>query len=190
MLQFLVAVIIIIGGKLIWDIINQQKNVHKAHKRKGRQNGEVIDLSNAWVDLNDMPYRRRDYLLTGRELAAYHTISDVLEGTNYTVFPKVRLAEILTLATGADNRSEYMNRIRERYVDFLVCEGDELKPVLVIICESPAEGKKKQLVDRFTRHATEAAGLAYISLDVSNFSSKEDFIRRLQKAGLSIMGKV
>lgn len=184
--QLLVIVILIIIIKLIWDIVNQQKNDQQAQKPKGRQNGEVIDLSNAWVDLNDMPYRRRDYLLSSRELAAYRMFSDLLEDSAYTIFPKVCLADILTLTAGADNRSEYMNRIRERHVDLLVCEGNELKPVLIVVCEGPVEGKKKQLVDRFTRYAAEAAGIAYISLDINNLQSGSELNRRLQKAGLNL----
>jgi len=109
-----------------------------AKRRPGK--GELIDLSNAFINLDNLPYRKRDYLLSGRDLALYKITYDCLKDSGYSVFPRIRMADVFNVAADADNRSEYLARIKERSVELLVCEGEELSPVLLI--GSEGQGKK------------------------------------------------
>jgi len=192
--QFIMLVVAIIAGKLVWDMYNDyQKKMQpaaktKSSKKKHSGNGEVIDLSNAWINMNELPYRKQGYFLSGRELALYQLINDVLQNSSYTAFPRVNLADIITVAADAENRSEYVKRIKERNVDILICERDDLKPVLFIIINGIVESRKKQqiLEDRFMKNAAGAAGMDYIIIDLNNTPDKEHTLKLLQNSGLNI----
>lgn len=183
--QLLALIIIAVGIKLAVDAFQEKTGQDKPVDKKRKGQAEVIDLSNAWVDLADMPYRKRDYLLNARELAAFRLIEENL-GDDYIVFPKIRLADLLTLAVDAPRRQEYLDRVKERKVDFVICDSTELKPVLAVIAGTPSSGKKKQMVERFTLMALEAAELPYTNMDISNLPETQELIISLQKAGLAL----
>lgn len=183
-MQFVAVLLIAIFVKLAYDaILKQWKNSEQSQNRKGR--GEVIDLSNAWVDLNDMPYRKRDYLLNPRTLAAYHRLASVL-GEDYVVLPRIRLVDLMSVSADAPRHQEYVERIKDRRVDFVICSRNELRPLLVILGCGPGDGKKKQMVDRFTRLALEAGELPYTSLDLIEPPEPGQLRNALRMAGLSV----
>ncbi len=178
MAQFLALLIIAIFAKLAWD-------AYQEYQTKNKRNGKVIDLSNAWVDVNDMPYRKRDFILNARELAGFRLISETLDD-RYVVFPKVRLADLLSMPADAPRRQEYLERVKDRRVDFVICASDNLAPLLVVFTISTSNNKKKPAGDRFTLRALESAGLPYTSMDVANLPGSQDLARTLQEAGLAI----
>lgn len=178
MAQVLALLIIAIFAKFAWD-------AYQEYQAKNKKDSKVIDLSNAWVDVNEMPYRKRDYILNARELAAFRLISETL-GNRYVVFPKVRLADLLSLPADASRRQEYIERVKDRRVDFVICDYESLEPLLVVASTSTNDNKKKIVADRFTLRALEAAGLAYITLDLSNLPDSSDLQLNLRQAGLNI----
>lgn len=183
MLQVILLLTLLIAAKLIWDIYKDQKP--SAPKTRSKA-GQVIDLSNAWINPDDLPYKKREHLLSGRELALYQILNDMVDINNYVIFPKVRLADLLSLPAHAKNREEYLHRIKEKNVDFLVCERENLKPVLVVLGEGKSEGKKKQLTDRITRSSIEAAGITVISINLSNLPAPDDLLKNLEVLGLEL----
>jgi len=180
--QFILAIIAIVFIKLLWDVYKEQTN--KKDSRPSQKGGEVIDLSNAWIDLEDMPYNQRDYLLTGKELALYNLLQDSLPVEEYVVLPRVRLADFINVSPEAKNRIEYANRIKERSADILICEANNLTPVVVVLFEAEAESKKKQLADRFTRKVCEVIGLPCFSLKPAAPPSLSELKIVLRKSGL------
>ncbi len=194
MLNFIMLIVAIVLGKLVWDILNDYRQKMQTtgpipgQKRRRTGNGEVIDLSNVWINMDDLPYRRRDYLLSGRELALYKLFASVLQNSPYAAFPRVNLEDVVTVSIEADNRTEYFNRIKNRYVDILVCERDELRPVLIIIAEGQGEPRKKQQVleDRFVRSAADAAGIKYLPINLNNLPDNEELLILLQNSALKI----
>ncbi|MGI6453086.1 MAG: DUF2726 domain-containing protein [Syntrophomonadaceae bacterium] len=181
MAQLIALLILIILGKWIWDTYG----ANKAHVKKRKpKTGEVIDISDAWIDMNNMPYKKRDYLLNGRELAFYQQITDILAGSHYCVLPKTRLVDLLTLAADAPNRQEYYLRAKERNVDLVICELPDLNPVLVILYDGKPEGKKKQLADRFTKKVCEAAELPYVTFNPSEMPKNSEILKILESKGI------
>ena len=194
MLQFIMLIVAIIIGKLVWDILNdyrqkmQPTGPFPGQKKTRTGNGEVIDISNAWINMDDLPYRKRDFLMSGKELSLYSLFSTVLENSSYAAFPRVNLEDVITVSLDADNRTEYVNRIRNRYVDILICEKAEMKPVLIIIGEGQGEPRKKQqiLEDRFVRSAADAAGIKYLPVNVNNLPDYEQLLTLLRNSELSV----
>lgn len=176
--QLLALLIIAVVAKFAWD-------AYKEQQVKTKREGKVIDLSNAWVDLNDMPYRKRDFILNARELAGFRLISETLDD-RYVVFPKVRLADLLSMPADTPRRQEYLERVKDRRVDFVICASNNLEPLLVVFAGNPSEARKKSAGDRFTLRALEAAGLPYTGLDVANLPGSQDLLATFQAAGLAI----
>ncbi|KUG05337.1 hypothetical protein ASZ90_017222 [hydrocarbon metagenome] len=194
MAQFIMLIVAIIIGKLVWDILNdyrqkmQPSGPFPGQKKRRTGNGEVIDISNAWINMDDLPYRKRDFLMSGKELSLYNLFSTVLENSSYAAFPRVNLEDVVTVALEADNRTEYFNRIKNRYVDILICEKHEMKPVLIIIGEGQGEPRKKQqiLEDRFVRSAADAAGIKYLPINMNNLPDYEQLLTLLRNSDLNV----
>lgn len=184
MAQLIMAIIAVVLAKLLWDIYKEQTN--KKNPQPTQKGGEVIDLSNAWIDLENMPYNQRDYLLSGRELALYKLLQNVLPAEAYVILPRVRLADFISVSPEAGNRVEYANRIKERSADVLICEANNLSPVTVVLFEAEAESRKKQLADRFTRKVCEAIDLPCLNLKPATPPSPSELKMALQKTGLNI----
>ncbi len=184
MAQFILAVIAAVFLKLLWDVYKEQTN--KKNSKPSQKGGEVIDLSNAWIDLEDMPYNQRDYLLTGKELALYNLLQDAIKVDSYVILPRVRLADFISVSPDARNRVEYASRIKERSADVLICDASNLTPAAVVIFAAEAESKKKQLADRFTRKVCEAVDLPCLNLKPAAPPSLSELKMALQKVGLPV----
>ena len=182
--QFILVVIALVFVKLLWDVYKEQTN--KKDSRPSQKGGEVIDLSNAWIDLEDMPYNQRDYLLTGKELALYNLLQDAIKVDSYVILPRVRLADFISVSPDARNRVEYASRIKERSADVLICDASNLTPAAVVIFAAEAESKKKQLADRFTRKVCEAVDLPCLNLKPAAPPSLSELKTALRKSGLNI----
>lgn len=182
--QFILAIIAIVFVKLLWDVYKEQTN--KKDPRPSQKGAEVIDLSNAWIDLEDMPYNQRDYLLTGKELALYNLLQDAIAIDSYVILPRVRLADFISVSPEARNRIEYASRIKERSADILICEASNLTPAAVVLFAAETESKKKQLSDRFTRKVCEAVDLPCLNLKPATPPSLSELKMALQKVGLHI----
>jgi len=180
--QLIMLIILLIIGKLLGNIY-KEKRFAKSKEFKG---GQVIDLSDAWIDLNDLPYQKKQQFLSAIEVSIYMTLNTILEKSKYMVFPKISLANILDITPGAPNRKEYLFRLKERNIDFVICELPDFKPLVLIIIEGQNNGKKKELSDRLTRNAAEVAKLPYIGLNPNKLSSAEELINKLQKLGLDV----
>jgi len=182
MLQLVGAIILIIAAKVVYDIIREQITINKQSKPKG---GEVIDLSNNWVDISNLPYRKRDQLLNAREMVVYDTVCSIIGSLPFVVFPKVRLADIIQLSADAANRQEHAERVKERSVDLLVCHTPNLTPALVLQVEPPTvDGKRKYRGERFIRQSLQAAGIPYLSVNPNQLPEAEEITSLLVQEGV------
>ena len=189
MAQALALIIIAIILKLLWDYIraqipNQQQKTKQSKKNKRK--GEVIDISDAWINASSLPYGSREFLLSNKELALYNEIEAVLANSPYVIAPKIRMAEVLTVSPQADHYQEYVARIKERVLDMVILEKPALKPVLVIHFEGMNDQRKKQIADQFKERALKAAGLPSITLSLNHDLDQHQIEKELRKAGLHI----
>ena len=122
-----------------------------------------------------LPYKVRDDFLSPAELSYYKVLSSFI-GPNVTIFPKVRLADILFVSRPNENIG-FFNRISRRHVDFLLCDAVNLKPTLVIelddLSHSRSNRKEK---DSFLDEALAAAGLPILRVTARRQYSREEVI--------------
>jgi len=115
------------------------------------------------------PYKKKDYLLSVAEKEFYNILRIVGEKNNYLLFAKVRLEDLLWIPKHTDNRGGLRNRIKSRHVDFLICDKDDVRPLLVIeLDDSSHERTNRKDRDEFVNRALHDAGLPILHQKVQH----------------------
>lgn len=171
--------------KLGYDSYKEQI-AHRTNQNKKSKKGDVIDLSEAWVPLDDLPFRKRDNLLSVRELGLYNLFSQLLANSPYIAIPKLRMSEVFQVAPDADKRQEYQNRLKDKTVELLICEMPNFKPVLIVLADNEQEARKKQLTDRFIKSAAQASGLPLLNVTAEHWEDEASLIQELQRLGIIV----
>lgn len=180
MVQLIVIILIVVLAKML---INYIKPIIK----KGQpQNGDFIDISEKWINADDMPYQKNDHLLDKREFLIFKTFQNILDESQYSIYPHLRLADLLKVPADTPNRQEYLYRIKERSLDMVIFESTQLKPVLVISLKSQDDGKKQQINDDFIETALKTAGLKSMNITLNSPPSEEELRENLNDFGLKI----
>ncbi|HNX29280.1 MAG TPA: DUF2726 domain-containing protein [Syntrophomonadaceae bacterium] len=185
MLQAVFVVVMLIIGKLIYDSYMEQTSNRPKKEKKSRK-GDIIDLSEAWVSLDNLPFRKRENLLSARELGLFNLFSRLLESSSYIAVPKLRMSEIFYVAPDADKRQEYQNRLKDKTVELLICELPNFKPVLIVLADNETEARKKQLSDRFIKSAAQAGGLPLLNVTSDLWEDELLLVQELQNLGIIV----
>lgn len=130
------------------------------------------------------PFRRRASLLSQGERAFFDVLQRAVAG-NYLIFVKVRLEDVLVLPRGATRqRRGWQNRVRQKHLDFVLCDASRVAPVLVIeVDDASHRSAKTQKRDGDKDRILNAAGLpifrirAAVSYDALKIA---DVIERLR----------
>jgi hypothetical protein len=85
-------------------------------------------------------YRQRESLFTYRERAFFKALLEDV-GSQYAVFAKVRLGDVIWLANEPENRKYHNNQLHCKHFDFLLCEKGTYKPLLVIELDDSSHDK-------------------------------------------------
>ena len=85
-------------------------------------------------------YRRSKSLFTFREREFFKALLEDV-GSQYAVFAKVRLGDIIWLANEPENRKYHINQLLCKHFDFLLCEKGTYKPLLVIELDDSSHDK-------------------------------------------------
>lgn len=179
--QLLVVVLVVVLIKMLIDNIKPAFN-----KKKPSPSGDFIDISEKWINADDMPYQKNEYLFNNRELLIFNRLKDILDNSRYSVYPHIRLADLLSVPAGTQNRQEYLYRIKERSLDMVVFESSYLKPVLVVNLKTQEDGKRQQITDQFTEKALNTAGIKSIDMDLNSPPDREELQGYLRGFGLEL----
>jgi hypothetical protein len=180
-MQFIGLILVVVIIKLLIDNLKPLFN-----KTKSSPTGDFIDISEKWINADVLPYQKNEYLFDNRELLVFKRLQDILEHGLYSLYPHIRLADLLSVPASTQNRQEYLFRIKERSLDMVVFESAYLKPVLVINLASQGDGKRKQITDQFTEKALHAAGIKLIDIDLNDPPDSEELLANLRGFGLVI----
>lgn len=77
----------------------------------------------------------------------YKDINYLLENTNYVIFPKVRLADVIYVNTKY-NFTLYFNKIGTKSIDLLVCDKNTLAPLIAIYLDDIIQYDEDMIEDR------------------------------------------
>jgi len=181
MAQIIGLVIILIIAKLIVDFVKEQFSF----KRSKNKPGDVIDISDAWVDTSTLPYKKKDQLINLKALKFYNSLDEILTGKNYIICPRIQMSELLSV-TESPKQQEYVQRLKERTLDLVVLEASSFKPVLVFNLEETEPSKNRQLSNRFTTQALQVAGLPLITINLNQCTKPQYLVQEIRKYGLNI----
>jgi uncharacterized membrane protein YciS (DUF1049 family) len=128
------------------------------------------------------PYVKRQTLFTPAERSFLGVLEQAV-GSEYRVFGKVRLADVIEVRRGLSKseRQSARNRIDRKHLDFLLCDPHGLTPVCAIELDDRSHSRAdRQERDRFLEHALEAAGMP-----IARFPAKQSYTLQEVRAALS-----
>lgn len=181
MAQFIGVILVLVLVKLL---IEQIKPLWP--KSPAPQKGDFIDISEKWISADKMPYQSTGRLLTEQQLALFRLFQEIVTPGPYTVYPHIRLADLVKVPPGTVNRQEYQFRIEERSVDLVVMEGSNLQPLLGINFVSSRDSQRQQISDQFISQVLRSAGLGYLTVDLDDPPEREQLRRDLNHCGVSV----
>jgi very-short-patch-repair endonuclease len=132
-----------------------------------------------------LPYKKKDYLLTVAEKNFYQVLKQVSDKNNFLLFAKVRLEDLLWLPAGIERKDRFglRGRIKSRHVDFVLCDKQNIKPLLVIELDDSSHNTQKGIErDDFVDRALRDAGLSILHQKVQysyDLQGLEEKISRL-----------
>ncbi len=169
----------------IADIVRKLLAYKYKNPQSVKPDVDIIDISEAWIDLNHLPYIPKVSALAERDLRLFELLTDVINKQAAVVIPKIHLEDILDLTPSASHRAEYARRLKERYVDFLICRRNDMAPLLLIVTESRGENEVHQQNREFVKRAAETVAFSLLTLNVNQPIVRSSLIDHLRKAGIS-----
>lgn len=131
-----------------------------------------------------LPYERRKYLLSPAERSFFGVLNQAVEH-DYYVFAKVRVADILHVTKGVDERQGHLNRIIAKHVDFLLCDRASVAPLLAVeLDDSSHDAEDRKTRDAFLDDAFASAGIVLMHVRASRSYDVSEVQRRV-KASVS-----
>ena len=123
---------------------------------------------------NVLPYRRKDYLLTKAERAFFDVLHPIV-AKQLHLFAMVRLADLVYIERGIEKRQSYFNRIQSKHIDFVLCDRNDIKPILAIELDDSSHRRADRIArDEFVDNALAQAGLPLLRVPVrANYDPAE-----------------
>ncbi len=125
---------------------------------------------------SEMPYLKREHLFNETERLYYKTLSQVVQGGNYSVFVKVPLLDLLELPRSTSNWITHWNRVSSKYMDFVVCDKENFKPLAAIKLDGVSPGNAG---DSFLDKVFDHVGLPYLKVQAGDLDDPAEVSRQL-----------
>lgn len=115
----------------------------------------------------ELPYQRKESLLTPAELSFYHCLKQTV-GNKLDIFAQVRVADVLEVTADRSKRQSFFNRISGKHFDFLLCHPKTSMIILAIeLDDSSHKRKDRKERDSFLNQACEDANLVLLRFPVA-----------------------
>lgn len=130
-----------------------------------------------------MPYRKKKYFFTRRELAFYRVLKPIAYQYNLVIFPKARMADIVDVTTDY-NYIGWFNRINRKHIDFVLCTAKTYSPTLLIELDDRShDTEKRKARDTFVDAVMENAEIPILHIREYTTQSVEEAVKNtLQQA--------
>jgi predicted secreted acid phosphatase len=132
----------------------------------------------------DFPYKKKDYLLTENERKLFYVLEEYAKQNKLHVFCKVRLEDLLWIPAGTKDRQVWRNRVKSRHIDFVLCDDENIKPILCIeLDDSSHKKEERQERDRFIEEVLKKAGLKFIRFPTRHYYDFKEVSQKIRELG-------
>lgn len=126
------------------------------------------------------PFRQRGDFLSPGELAFYRGLVPVVD-SRYVICPKVRIADLVHTVDRNDQGNK--NRINQKHVDFVLCEKESMKPILVIELDDKSHARAdRQERDELVDAVFESAQLPLLHVRAAARYAPQDLRAQIEQA--------
>lgn len=117
----------------------------------------------------NLPYIRKN-LLTKNEWYFYKDLKPIADKLNLAIIAKVRLADLVEVQKGL-TKSEWQtafNQINKKHIDFVLCNPENLYPILLIeLDDSTHQQEKQKQRDEFVENLYQKTGYKLLRVNGS-----------------------
>jgi hypothetical protein len=147
---------------------------------------QALGLAPKTAEPEVLPYRIRDDFLSPAERSFYHMLHAAV-GDWAVICPKVSLGDLFFAKSGDHKaNTSYRNRIARKHVDFLLCDSQDMEPLLGIELDDASHSRAaRQQRDSFVDQVFAAAELPLLRQPVQSTYDVHDLDSVLQ----SLAGK-
>lgn len=111
-----------------------------------------------------LPYQCRDYFFSKAERSFFDVLR-LAVADEYFLFAKVRIADVLQVKKGTEQRQGHQNKINAKHIDFLLCSRDFVRPVLGIELDDKSHEREDRMDrDDFVNNLFNDAGLPLLRI--------------------------
>lgn len=126
-------------------------------------------------------YQTKHYIMTSTELTFYRILKDITDELELTIFPQVRLEQIIQVS---DKNSKDRNRIKSRSIDYTIVSNKNCKIILCIELDDNSHKRASvQRTDEFRNNLFKKVGIPLYRIEVKDMYNKES-IRSILKESL------
>ncbi|MEZ6118538.1 MAG: DUF2726 domain-containing protein [Pirellulaceae bacterium] len=137
------------------------------------------------VQDDSFPYEKRVSVLTQAEQRLFAALIHTLPG-DLVVLAKVRLADVIRVASDASGRQSWQNRINSKTVSFVICDRVHVEPLVVIeVADYARRGEQRDSRDEFLDQALASAKLPLVRFDEAGRYSR----REIEEQVLPLLGE-
>lgn len=127
-----------------------------------------------------LPFRLRPNFMSTAEVALYRALKELTK-ERYVIFTKVALNEVFFVARPNEN-VHYFSKLFRKYVDFLLCDPESLKPQIgiEIVRTRAVEGIRDS--DKFVEELFFASGLPLVQVHAGERLKMSEMVARFREA--------
>lgn len=119
-------------------------------------------------------YNKKQYLLTKAEKELFMTLKDILGATCH-IFPQVHLDAFLFHNINGQNWKAALSHIQRKSVDFLICDIENLKPLLAIEFDDRSHEREDRIErDVVVESILSSAGMPLLRIKNTGYINKEE----------------
>lgn len=116
---------------------------------------------------NDLPYEPKEYFFSKSELEFFRILNSHLDAHRHTIFPKVRLADLVQIVGGKWKNVGAWNSVKSKHIDYLIWDLVDSKVVMAIELDGKSHnGQSAQKNDDFKNQLHEKIGLPLVRVQV------------------------
>jgi hypothetical protein len=108
----------------------------------------------------DLPYTKKKYFFSVAERSFYEVLRRLVP--DYTVFAKVRLADLIYVTKDSRLRQQHFNRISGKHLDFVLCDMNLTPVVAIELDDSSHDAEDRKSRDGFVNRALAAASVPIV----------------------------